>query len=474
MNNWESIIPFLIIIPIAIWTKQVLPGLTLGLLVASYIVEPSLLGGIEKMTSYIIGSLAKEPKLQIIGFLYVFTGLVNMINMTGGIKGFIELTSEKVKTEKQAIFLIWITLLGTFISPSLRIVTIAPIMKQLQQKLNITKERVSFVIEASSLPIIALVPIATAFIGYMTSTIDVSLGNNSEDVNAYAYFIKSIPFNFFSFLTIALALIYSIFQHPKMFGGGKNKPGKVNVDNKKESTDKQEKATTEKGTDIKSKPIHLFIPLTLALVLSIFLSWWDGYQKTANVLQAFIEADVSKYMLIAIIITLFLAFVQFLIAKYPLQELVKAFFDGGNKLMPAFFLFALVWGLTLATNDLGLPKFITNTLGFIPSLFIPPITFIIGSVLAYFIGSSWGSWGLLMPIGVSLAESSDISLSLMIGIIFACGTLGGLISPLSNTTVTIAKIMEMEIMEYSVYKIKHTIVPFVLSIALYLVYALVF
>ncbi|MDC3413202.1 Na+/H+ antiporter NhaC family protein [Terrihalobacillus insolitus] len=471
MNNWESIIPFLIIIPIAIWTKQVLPGLTLGLLAASYLVEPSLLGGIEKMTSYIIGSLAKEPKLQIIGFLYVFTGLVNMINMTGGIRGFIELTSEKIKTKKQAIFLIWITLLGTFISPSLRIVTIAPIMKQLQRKLDITKERVSFVIEASSLPVIALVPIATAFIGYMTSTIDVSL-NDSEDINAYAYFIKSIPFNFFSLIAIALALIYSIFQHPKMFGGGENNREKESVDHKTKNADTQEKTITD--TDVDSKPMHLFIPLTLALVLSIFLSWWDGYQKTANVLQAFIEADVSKYMLIAIIITLFLAFVQFLIAKYPLQELVKAFFDGGNKLMPAFFLFALVWGLTLATNDLGLPNFITNTLGFIPSLFIPPITFIIGSILAYFIGSSWGSWGLLMPIGVSLAESSDISLSLMIGIIFACGTLGGLISPLSNTTVTIAKIMEMEIMEYSVYKIKHTIVPFVLSIALYLVYALVF
>lgn len=98
----------------------------------------------------------------------------------------------------------------------------------------------------------------------------------------------------------------------------------------------------------------------------------------------------------------------------------------------------------------------------------------LGSILAYFIGSSWGSWGLLMPIGVSLAESSDISLSLMIGIVFACGTLGGLTSPLSGTTVTISKIMELEIMDYSKYKIKHTLVPFILSIALYIAFSFVF
>ncbi|WP_407270615.1 Na+/H+ antiporter NhaC family protein [Radiobacillus sp. PE A8.2] len=469
MDNWESIIPFLIIIPIAIWTKQVLPGLTLGLLVASYIVEPSLLGGIEKMTSYLIGSLAKEPKLQVIGFLYIFTGIVNMISMTGGIKGFIEITSKKIKTKKQAIFLIWITLLGTFISPNLRIVTIAPIMKELQEKLNITKERVCFVIEASSLPVIALIPIATAFIGYMTSTIEMSLGGSEN--SPYSYFLKSIPFNFLSLSVIALAVIYSIFGHPKLFNGNKDiNESKVNLEKLPKNTDTQKNSETQK----EPKPINLFIPLASALGLSIFLSWWDGYQKTSDILKAFIAADVSRYMLIAIIITLFITFIQFLIEKYPLKKLVKAFFEGGNKLMPAFFLFALVWGLSLATKDLGLSQFITSTLGTIPSLWIPPITFVLGSVLAYFIGSSWGSWGLLMPIGVSLAESSDISLALMIGIIFACGTLGGLTSPLSGTTVTISKIMDLEIMAYSKYKIKHTLIPFILSVALYVASSFIF
>ncbi|SFL55373.1 Na+/H+ antiporter NhaC family protein [Salibacterium qingdaonense] len=471
MNNWESIIPFLIIIPVAIGTKQVLPGLALGLLAASYIVEPSLLGGIEKMTNYLISSLAKEPKLQIIGFLYIFTGIVNMIEMTGGIKGFTNITSQKIKTKKQAIFMIWITLLGTFISPNLRIVTIAPIMKALQNKLNITKEKVSFVIEASSLPVIALIPIATAFIGYMTSAIDMSL-ESSANADPYKYFLKSIPFNFFSIIIIILSVIYSVFGHLKLFNGNKDK--KDEQENQYKNTKREKDAQEDSDTGIESRPANLFIPLALALSLSIFLSWWDGYGKTSEIFKAFIAADVSRYMLIAIIITLLAAFVQFLMQKYPLKKLVKAFFDGGNKLMPAFFLFALVWGLSLATKDLGLSKFITSTLGTIPILLIPPITFVLGSVLAYFIGSSWGSWGLLMPIGVSLAQSSEISLPLMIGIIFACGTLGGLTSPLSGTTVTISKIMELEIMDYAKYKIKHTLIPFILSISLYVTYTLLF
>lgn len=469
MSYWTSIMPFLIIIPIAIWTKQVLPGLTLGLLVASYVKEPSPLGGIETMASYLLTNLSKETSLQVIGFLYIFAGIVNMIKMTGGIKGFIEITSNKIKTEKQAIFLIWFTLIGTFISPNLRIVTIAPIMKAMQEQLNITKERISFVIEASSLPIITLIPVGTAFIGYMTSTIETSLKDIAPNADPYLYFLKSIPFNIFSIITIVLAVIYSVFKHPTLFNKSENKQQLTNEEKKKKWGNSDEAA----GVSLKSKPANLFIPLSLALGLSIFLSWWDGYQKTSDIFKAFIAADVSSAMFIAIIITLLLTFVQFLIEKWPLKKLVAFFFDGGNDLIPAFALFALVWGLASATKDLGLSQFVTFSMGWIPNMLVPPTTFILGSVLAYFIGSTWGSWGLLMPIGLSLAEVSGNSISLMIGVIFASGTFGGLTSPLTGTTVTISKIMELNITDYSKYKIKHCIIPFILSAILYGVVTLI-
>ncbi|MYL32153.1 sodium:proton antiporter [Pontibacillus yanchengensis] len=464
MEHWASVIPFVVIIVFALWTKQVLPGLFIGLLIASLIVEGSFLGGMDAMSSYIITNLTKDTKLQVIGFLYIFAGIIQMTKMTGGIKGFIELVSNRIQTKKQAIFLSWLSLGGTFISPNLRIVTVAPIMKAIQNKLDVKKERLSFVIEATALPVIALIPVATAFIGYMTTTIELALENTEISGDAYLYFLKSIPFNFFSITTIVLALVYSVVKHPKIYD--------QKDEHKKEEGQRNDEGAEDKG--VRANVWNLVIPLFLAISLSVLLSWWDGYQQTPSMIQAFMKANVTKAMFHAILITLVITFLQHSIDRYSLKELLQYFFEGGNKLIPAFFLFALVWGLASATKDLGLSSFVTETLGVIPESFIPPITFLLGSVLAYFVGSAWGSWGLLMPIGVSLATTSDIPLPLLIGIVFASGTVGGLVSPLSATTATMSKIMGFNTVTYSGYKLKHSAAPFLLSLILYGLVTLVF
>lgn len=448
MTYWEAIIPFLIIIPVAIWTKQVIPGLTLGLLVASYMVEPTLLGGITKATDYVISNLAKENKLYVIGFLYLFAGIINLVKVTGGIQGFIDVTSKKIKTRRQTFGLIWLTILGTFSSPNLRIVTVAPIIKVIQKRVDITKERLGFVIEATGLPIIALIPVATAFIGYMTGTIELALQSANLSGDPYKLFIQSIPYNFFSIVIIVLALPYTLIGHPTL------------NNNKKK---KKEEAIEKVDEEFKSRPINLYIPVLTALVLSIFLSWWNGYQKTQGFFNAFIESNVSKSMFIAILITLMVTVILLLIERYPLKKIIDDFFYGSNNLMPAICIFALVWGLASATNDLQLSQFVAASLGWVPSYLVAPVVFLVGSLLAYFIGSSWGSWGLLMPIGLSMVKVSGIPIPILIGVVFASGTFGGLASPLSGTTIMMSKIMDMEIMQYSRYKLKHCIVPLILT-----------
>src|ERR1700719_3630817 len=133
MHGWLSLLPFLIVIPIAIWTKQVIPGLFTGLVLGSYLMNPSLLGGIKKMLSYLVNNLIQTNNIRIIIFLYVFAGLVGIIKYAGGIKGFVHLVSKKVKTERAALMLTWFSTMVTFSDPDFRIVTIAPIMKALKK-----------------------------------------------------------------------------------------------------------------------------------------------------------------------------------------------------------------------------------------------------------------------------------------------------------------------------------------------------
>ncbi|ERJ12161.1 Na+/H+ antiporter NhaC family protein [Haloplasma contractile] len=467
MSNVLSIIPFLVIIPVAMWTRKVIPGLVLGLLVASYLVVPTPIGGISQASEYVVTNLANKNKLYIIGFLYIFAGIINLIKVSGGIKGFIELTCEKIKTRKQTFLLIWITLAGTFSSPKLRVVTVAPIIKAIQMRIDATKERLAYLIEATGIPIIVLIPIATAFVGYMTSTIELSLENAGLNGDPFKLYIQSIPYNLFSIFTIFLAVIYTVLGHPKLY-----KEDTIQV-NKEDDQKQYEDCHPVAGKDLDSKSLNLFIPIISALILSIFLSFLDGYNKTGNLRTAFIEANVTKAMFDAILITLFITVIMLLVQKISLNKIINEFFVGSNNLMPPITIFALVWGLAAATEDLNLSSFVASSLDFVPHLLVVPVTFLIGSLLAYFVGSAWGSWGLLMPIGLTLAAVSQVSLPLMIGVIFASGTFGGLVSPLSGTTITMAKIMDLDVMDYSKYKLKHSIAAIVLSTIGYFIIELI-
>jgi Na+/H+ antiporter NhaC len=101
--SWKALLPFLVVIPISIWTKQVIPGLFVGLLLGSYLMSPSLLGGLRTMFSYLVENIMQTNNIRIMIFLYVFAGLVSMIKYTGGIKGFVHLISKKVKSAKKRV-----------------------------------------------------------------------------------------------------------------------------------------------------------------------------------------------------------------------------------------------------------------------------------------------------------------------------------------------------------------------------------
>ena len=297
-HQWVSLIPFLLVIPISILTKQVLPGLFVGLLVGSYIIEPTLLGGIKTAISYIVEKIVESSNIRIIIFLYGFAGLISIIKFAGGIKGFVHLVSKKVKTKKSAMFLTWITTIFTFSDPDFRIVTVAPIMKALRKRLKMSKQRIGFAIEMTSNPVVALVPIATAFVGFMVTTIGDSLKEVGIDQEPYMVYVKSIPFNFFSFVLILIGVYYSFFKKPKESESDeamqKGAGGSAEQEQGEEGLDACHRAY-EKETAI--KPFNLILPLLTFLVLTIFLSWWDGHKGATSFFQAFIRSDALGVML---------------------------------------------------------------------------------------------------------------------------------------------------------------------------------
>ncbi|SEP68386.1 transporter, NhaC family [Virgibacillus subterraneus] len=460
-HAWLSLIPFIIVIGLSIWLKKILPGLVLGLLVGALLVEFSVLGGSQETVNYIVTTLSDENNIKIIAFLYLFGGLIGMMNISGGIKGFSEWIGGKIDSQRGLLSLIWLTLPFTFMMPMFRIMMIGPVVKSLMSEMKISKRKVGFTMDVSTSSVIVLLPVATAFVGFMVSLVEGGIQKHNLDMDPYQIFLLSIPFNFFAIVMLIIGLI-------RTFWSSSEKEVEKKKSNEEESYHR--KGIKKELSMVKAQPWNLIVPLFLLLGLSLFLLWQDGVAKGADtIFQAFSEADATFVMLLAVFITLIITFVFYMIRKQELGETIFHFFDGGNQLMQAIILLVLVWALSLVAEDLGFSQFISSTLGsFLPSFTIPAIIFLLGSVVAYFIGSSWGTWGLFMPLGIALAVSTGASIPLTVGAVFASGSFGAMTSPLGDTTITTASILEMPLVDYARYKLKICSIGVGIAVGIYL------
>ncbi|WP_026575436.1 Na+/H+ antiporter NhaC family protein [Bacillus sp. UNC438CL73TsuS30] len=464
-HTWLSLLPFIIVISMSIWLKNILPGLILGLLVGSLIFKADLLAGVYQTVSYIVTTLSAGNNIKIIGFLYLFGGLVGMMNISGGIKGFSEWVGNKIQTERGLLGLIWFTLLFTFMMPMFRIMMIGPIVKSLIKKMNLPKQKVGLTMDISTESVIVLLPVATAFVGFMVSLVEGNIGKLHLGISAYHVFLLSILFNFFAIVMLVIGLVLTFWTRA-------TKTSLLTL--KQEPLDEEENDLHRSGIKrelsmVKAQPWNLIFPVFLLLGLSLFLLWQNGRAKGAHsIFEAFSMADATFVMLLAVFITLVLSFVFYIVRRQKLDEILYHFFDGGNQMMEAITLLVLIWSLTLLAEDLGFSKFISSTLGsFLPAFLTPVTIFVLGSIVGYFIGSSWGTWGLFMPLGMSLAVSTGASIPLTVGAVFASGAFGALTSPLGDTTITTATILDLSLVDYARFKLKVAAIGGMISIVLY-------
>jgi len=449
-HTWLSILPFLIVISMSIWLKTILPGLVVGLLVGSFIVTNNIIDGTYQSVTYIVTTLSDETNIKIIAFLYLFGGLVGMMNISGGIKGFSEWVGTKISSERGLLGVIWITLPFTFMMPMFRIMMVGPVIKSLIKKMNLSKQKVGLTLDISTESIIVLLPVATAFVGFMVSLVEGGINELNLDISAYNVFLLSILFNFFAIVMLIIGIIQTL-RNP-----GNNSAKKAR--NTIEDHDHEfHRVGIKRELDlVKAQPWNLIFPVFILISLSLYLLWQDGTARGAeSIFEAFSIADATFVMLLAVFITLILAFLLYLFRKQPMDELLYHFYDGGNQMFEAISLLVLIWALTLSADDLGFSTFISSTLGaFLPASLTPATIFLLGSTVGYFIGSSWGTWGLFMPLGMTLAASTGASIPLTVGAVFASGAFGALTSPLGDTTITTASILDLHIVEYARYKLK--------------------
>jgi len=486
-----SALPFLIVIPIALLTRQVLMGLMVGLIVGSYMLHPSLIGGLSGTLDYLLKELALSDNVRLIVFLYGFGSFVGLVRVTGGVTGFAKWMERRIRNARSAFVVTWLSSFVTFMAPDFRIITIAPLMKQLFNRFKVPSMKVAFTIDVTSTPFTAVVPLGTVFVGYMVGLIGTSARHYGVSGSAYHLFLLSIPLNFFSFVILAFGM-YQTFASKKIATADSKTERKLSrgtFAGRLRTTSRL--STVELGSELttplprieqeflpdplevitseaKPRMFNLIAPLAFLLGSTFFLTWWDGHLRASSFWGALAQADASRAMVEALLATLVLGFIWYLVGRQPVSRIMSGFLIGGNEMMNVILLLVLVWSVSAVSTDLGFSTYTERTIAhLVPRAFIAPVLFLFGCAISYVIGSSFGTWGMLLPLGFSLAAATHASPGLIAGAVFASGTFGGFASPLSDNTVAMATVMKLPLLDYARYKLKPALWAAAVSTVLY-------
>jgi Na+/H+ antiporter NhaC len=447
-GSWLSVLPFLIAIVFPILTKQLFPGLVFAILTGSFLYTPSLLDAFAASLHAILKAMEKDINLETILFLYLFGGLLGMMQIAGGMKGFDQLAIRWIRTPRAAFWAVWLSLLITFVSPMFRIITIVPLLNTLAKRLQLSSYAVGIAVDTTTVPVITLLPFGTAFVGYMLSIVASALHQNQLPQDPFHVYLSGMYLNVFSWVMILYGIVRTLirphFPHLRTHDAASPAGNPLHTQGIK-----QELST------VTPRPWNLFVPLSMLICFTLYFLYRDGKRKGAHtLLEAWAKANATDMMLLAISVTLFLTFLFYVLRRQSFDELVYHFFAGGGELMVAIVLLLLVWSLGTVTQRLGFSDFIRQLVGNrLPGTYLPVIVFLAGALIAYFLGSSWGTWGILMPLAIPIAVSSNASLPLTVGAVFASGTFGSFASPLGDETVNTATLLGMQPLEYARWKL---------------------
>ncbi|MST62145.1 Na+/H+ antiporter NhaC family protein [Peptostreptococcus anaerobius] len=462
-----TIIPPLLAIVLAFITKNVVVSLFLGVLSGSLILQ---LGNGENIFSAIVlsfldfisralNALADPWDAGIILQVLAIGGVINLVGKMGGAKAIAEALAKRAKTSKGAQLISWFLGILVFFDDYANSLIVGPIMRPVFDKLNISREKLSFVIDATAAPIAGLAIIST-WIGLEVGLIHDAFGSINVDVDAFGVFLQTIPYRFYNILILAFIVLSAIMV--REFGpmrkaeylSYRNKSSKQFLDNGVEELDDM---APKDG--VKLSVWNAIIPIGVLILSSLAAFYYSGYSSIMggedaalisainaspfsfnSIKECFSASDASVALFQSAIFATIVAILMAKIKKiYTISEAIEVWVDGTKTLMITGVILILAWSLSSVIKEVGTAKFMINYLsGAIPAFLLPSIIFVLGSIISFSTGTAYGTMGILMPLAIPLAHSINPEMGYVVvstSAVLTGAIFGDHCSPISDTTI---------------------------------------
>ena len=431
-NTPWALLPPIIAIALALITKEVYSSLFIGILVGGLLYSNFAFEGtvLHVFSDGIVASVTDSYNMGILVFLVILGAMVCLMNKAGGSAAFGRWAQTHIKTRTGAQLATIVLGVCIFIDDYFNCLTVGSVMRPVTDKHNISRAKLAYLIDATAAPICIIAPVsswAAAVAGF------------AEDGQGLNLFIRAIPFNLYALLTILMMVVIAILKVD--FGPmAKHERNAVEKGDLFSGKNPYASMEEEKDEEHKGRVIDLLLPIIALIVFCVIgMIYSGGFFDGASFIQAFSDSDASIGLMLGSAFALVFTFIFYLCRRVlRFSSMMACIPEGFRAMVPAILILTFAWSLKGMTDSLGAKQFVrdfvyTNAQNV--EAFLPAIVFLIGCLLAFATGTSWGTFGMLIPIVQSVFPMDNPLAIVCISACMAGAVCGDHCSPISDTTI---------------------------------------
>jgi tetracycline resistance efflux pump len=428
-----ALLPPLVAIVLALITKEVYSSLFVGIVVGALIYSGFKFEGTvtQIFEGGIIKVLSDSYNVGILIFLVILGSVVCMMNKAGGSAAFGRWASKKIHTRVGAELAAIILGILIFIDDYFNCLTVGSVMRPVTDRHHVSRAKFAYLIDATAAPVCIIAPIsswAAAVSGFV------------EGQDGLAIFVRTIPYNFYAILTIVM-MVGMVLMKTEFGAMRTHEINALNGDLYTTSARPYENATDDETPNPRGKVIDLVIPIVVLVICCVIsMIYTGGFFSGTDFVTAFSQSDASTGLAMGSAFGLVFAIIFYMIRRViNFRDCMGCIPEGFKAMVPAIMILTFAWTLKAMTDSLGAAVFVEEAMRSVAGgieVILPAIIFLVGCGLAFATGTSWGTFGILIPIVVAVFEKS--SPEMMIISMSACmagAVCGDHCSPISDTTI---------------------------------------
>ena len=462
-----ALLPPLVAIILALITKEVYSSLFVGIVVGALLYSGFKFEGTvtQIFEGGIIKVLSDSYNVGILIFLVILGSVVCMMNKAGGSAAFGRWASKKIHTRVGAELAAIVLGILIFIDDYFNCLTVGSVMRPVTDRHHVSRAKFAYLIDATAAPVCIIAPIsswAAAVSGFV------------EGQDGLAIFVKTIPYNFYAILTIVM-MVGMVLMKTEFGAMRTHEINALNGDLYTTSARPYENATDDETPNPRGKVIDLVIPIVVLVICCVIsMIYTGGFFSGTDFVTAFSQSDASTGLAMGSAFGLVFAIIFYMIRRViNFRDCMGCIPEGFKAMVPAIMILTFAWTLKAMTDSLGAAVFVEEAMRSVAGgieVILPAIIFLVGCGLAFATGTSWGTFGILIPIVVAVFEKS--SPEMMIISMSACmagAVCGDHCSPISDTTIMASAGAQCDHVTHVSTQLPYAIVAAAVSFVTYIV-----